>query len=154
MSSAPVIPPNVVAYYATRPMPRGIRNNNPGNIRLGDNWRGLCDLQTDKSFCQFGEIRYGIRALAYILRVSYFQRRALNTVTDIINRWAPTNENDTGAYISAVSHSIQCGPNDPINLLDDDVLAAFCAAIIKHENGAQPYSGLQIVSGVRMLRGE
>lgn len=150
---APNIPLNAVQFFAGTRIPRGVRNNNPGNIRLGDKWLGLCTVQDDGAFCQFTTIEYGIRALAHLLRVSYFQRRGLDTVRKIIQRWAPPSENDTYAYILSVAREARLGSEQPLDLNNDDTLAALVAAIIKHENGAQPYSGMQIVSGIRLLRG-
>ena len=61
--------------------PRGIRNNNPGNIRWGDNWKGLVpeDKRTDRSFCQFIDVKYGIRAIARIL-LNYRNREGMKRV--------------------------------------------------------------------------
>lgn len=151
MSATPVIPDNVVAYYARGSMPRGVRNNNPGNVRLGDAWQGMCDVQTDKSFCQFTDIKFGMRVLGYLMRMSYYQRLHLDTVTKLITRWAPSTENDTPAYIAAVSTNLRVGPQDIIDLRNDAVLGDLIACIIKHECGAQPYTGLQIMSGIRLL---
>lgn len=83
---------------------RGIRNNNPGNIRWGDDWQGLVPQaqRTDKSFCQFIKPEYGIRAMIIILR-NYQRKHRLSTISGIINRWAPTNENDTQSYINSVA---------------------------------------------------
>mgnify|MGYP003533551919 FL=1 len=42
---------------------RGIRNNNPLNIRLSaDKWQGMREEQTDKAFVQFKSMAYGYRA--------------------------------------------------------------------------------------------
>lgn len=151
--NVPNVPLNAVQFYVGAHMPRGVRNNNPGNIRLGDKWLGLCTSQDDGAFCQFATIEYGIRALAYILRIGYFQRRGLNTIRKIIQRWAPPSENDTYEYILDVARDAKYGADEPLNLDDDGVLSSLVVAIIKHENGAQPYSGLQIISGIRLLRG-
>ena len=73
---------------------RGIRNNNPGNIRRsGSNWKGLCPLQKDMSFCQFKEMKWGVRALIYILR-TYVTKRNCTSVSKIISRWAPAEDNN------------------------------------------------------------
>ena len=48
-------------------LPRGIRNKNPGNIKLGTDWDGLAAEQLDPTFCTFGEAVMGIRALMRIL---------------------------------------------------------------------------------------
>jgi len=131
-------------------IPRGIRNNNPGNIRLGDNWQGLAAVQTDGSFCQFIDVEHGIRAMAVIIRNTYYRSRKRNTVALIISSWAPTNENDTAAYISNVCKALGVGPDDIINLERDVTLATLIAAVIKHENGIMPYTTAQIVGGIRL----
>lgn len=125
---------------------RGLRNNNAGNIRHGDKWQGMSDTQTDKSFIQFTDPIYGIRAINRILRT--YQRRGINTVSGVISRWAPPNENDTGAYISAVASKLNVEPNEVIDL---EIFAPeLTEAIIKHENGLQPYDVATINQGVTM----
>lgn len=115
---------------------RGIRNNNPGNIRKGkDKWQGAIGPQNDKAFVTFDSMVWGIRAMARILIVQYFDKRNLNTVTKIINRWAPPLENDTKAYISAVSRSMGKGPNEKLDLHKFDDLCRLIHGIIEHENG-------------------
>ena len=50
-------------------LPRGLRNNNPGNIRITkDKWQGLREKQEDKSFFQFTEMKWGYRALIRTLQ--------------------------------------------------------------------------------------
>lgn len=119
---------------------RGIRNNNPGNIRWGDEWKGLVPeaQRTDKSFCQFKAPEFGIRAMIIILR-NYQSKYGLKTITGIIKRWAPPNENDTQAYIRSVSQATGTDADKPIDLNDSRKLFPLLQAIIKHENGTQPY---------------
>lgn len=117
---------------------RGIRNNNPGNIRRGaDQWEGMSASQTDGAFVQFDSMAYGIRALAVILR-NYQARYNVSTVRQIVNRWAPSSENDTGAYIDAVSMYADVGPADYLNLSDGPTLFLIVRAIIRQEIGAIP----------------
>ena len=85
---------------------RGIRNNNPLNIRRStDRWDGARTEQTDPSFVQFETPAYGYRAAWKVLQ-SYYTRFCHQsqpfTVRSIISRWAPPNENDTDAYIRSV----------------------------------------------------
>ena len=85
---------------------RGIRNNNPLNIRhSSDRWEGARAEQTDKSFVQFESMAYGYRAAWKVLE-SYWkhfrEKREHFTVGNIIRRWAPPSENDTEAYIRTV----------------------------------------------------
>ena len=84
-------------------IPRGIRNNNPLNIRKGNDWQGERTPQTDKSFEEFTTLEMGLRAGFIILRNYMTKRPPLQTISQIISRWAPTNENNTTAYIKEVS---------------------------------------------------
>ena len=128
--------------------PRGIRNKNPGNIRLsGDDWQGLSALQTDPAFFQFSEMRYGVRALAKLL-LNYQSKYGLNTVAGIISRYAPDSENNTHAYIQSVSRDMQIDPYEPFNVRDR--LPDLVAAIVKHENG-QPIAQADIMEGVALV---
>jgi len=86
---------------------RGVRNHNPGNIRRSsDPWQGLAAEQTDPAFFQFISAAYGIRALVKTL-ITYQDKHGLQTVAEIISRWAPSSENNTGSYISAVRTSLR-----------------------------------------------
>ena len=85
---------------------RGIRNNNPLNIRRSSTrWQGARKEQTDKSFVQFETMAYGYRAAWKVLQ-TYYERFCTQgkayTVRNIIERWAPPTENDTEAYIKNV----------------------------------------------------
>lgn len=81
---------------------RGIRNNNPLNIRRGEAWQGLSEKQQDPSFCQFENEVYGIRAAIIIMR-TYYYRYNLSTIEQVITRWAPPEDhNNTEAYINFV----------------------------------------------------
>lgn len=138
----------------TKPLPRGIRNNNPGNIEWGSPWQGLRPTgeRTDSRFAQFTSPAWGIRALARVLITYQDKRRAkdgsrIDTVREIIERWAPSFENDTDAYVRQVSKAVcngvtGCtGPDDPtINVHDYRTAKALVEAIIRHENGPGPLS--------------
>ncbi|MDF7630486.1 structural protein [Erwiniaceae bacterium L1_55_4] len=119
---------------------RGIRNDNPGNIRWGDQWRGLVpeSQRTDKDFCQFVSPEYGIRAMMIIL-THYQTQHALNTISGIIHRWAPPEENKTQAYIDGVSTVTGIPAHQHIDVRDGTTMLKLIRAIIVHENGYQPY---------------
>lgn len=133
----------------TQKQPRGIRNNNPANIRWGENWEGLKKdgKKQDPSFCVFTEAQYGIRALAKIL-ITYYLRHGINTVRGIIMRYAPPVENDSVSYIEHVAKELGVGVDEKINVLQAEVMATLIRAIIKHENGQQPYPESVIRSGM------
>ncbi|MEQ4923017.1 structural protein [Proteus hauseri] len=118
---------------------RGERNNNPGNIRHGSKWQGLSLQQTDKEFCQFISPEYGIRAI-YKLLQTYQNRYGLNTVNDIINRYAPPNENNTVGYINRASKEIGVEANKSINTQLKNITIPLAVAIVNIELGYQPYS--------------
>lgn len=131
---------------------RGIRNNNPGNIRKSrDKWQGLAEKQADKEFFVFKAPEWGIRALARVL-IKYQDKHKLDTLTGIINRYAPPTENKTKAYITAVSLTTGFQPNQKLDLHTYEHLFPLVKAIIKHENGVQPYDDGTINHGV-MLAG-
>lgn len=137
-------------------LPRGIRNNNPGNIEWGDPWQGLVTTPTDKRFAQFTAAVYGIRALARVL-ISYYDKHNINTVALAIARWAPAHENDTNAYAAQVARAVGVAPTTPLNFQDYKVLRPMVEAIIRHENGSGPlkntntwYDDATIVEALRM----
>lgn len=118
--------------------PRGIRNHNPGNLRrTPDKWKGLAAEQSDDEFFTFIEPQYGLRALARLLQV-YQEVHNLKTVREIINRWAPPNENDTSAYIQAVSIWTDIEPDEPIDVTQFETSMALAKAIVRMENGKPP----------------
>lgn len=123
---------------------RGIRNNNPGNLRRSkDPWQGLAENQTDEGFFVFKTPIYGIRALARTL-IAYQDEHGLRTIGKIINRWAPANENDTAAYISFAAEDTGFAADQPLDMHNYDNLKPLVLAIIKHENGQQPYTAAQV----------
>jgi len=119
--------------------PHGIRCNNPGNIRRGQTlWQGEAAQQTDPAFLVFSAPEWGLRAIAKIL-LSY-QLHGLATVRQMIERWAPPEENDTAAYVADVADRVGVLPDDRLTLATDPArMAAMVAAIVRHENGQQPY---------------
>ena len=127
--------------------PRGIRNNNPGNIRLGARWQGMAEVQQDSAFITFKSPEYGIRAMARVLN-NYQKLHGIGTIEGIIGRWAPSSENDTGSYIRSVSKALSIPASQP--LVVANVLPELIPAIIKHENGKQPYSDSQIREGIAL----
>jgi hypothetical protein len=126
---------------------RGIVNNNPGNIRKSDaSWHGAV-AGSDPVFVTFDTPESGIRAMAKVL-LTYQRKHGLDTIAELIERWAPAAENDSFAYIDDVSTRLGIDPDERIDLADPAILAALCGAIIRHENGGQPYPAAVIAAGV------
>mgnify|MGYP001271419249 CR=1 FL=1 len=132
---------------ARGPQPRGIRNNNPGNVmKSGDNWQG--EIQgNDPRYVTFATPEAGIRAMAKTL-LTYQDKHGLNTVESIVSRWAPATENNTATYLTSVAKEIGVKPGDPLNLHDTGTLTKLTRAMIRVENGQQPYTDEQIASGL------
>ena len=120
-------------------MPRGIRNCNPLNIRKGDKWRGLRDVQTDPAFCQFKSMVWGIRAAFRLMHnhITGFgdTRPRCDTVEKLISVWAPATENDTRDYVANVCKWAVCTPASHIDPLDDVLIIRIARAMAKVECG-------------------
>ena len=131
-------------------LPRGIRNNNPGNIKYdGTPWQGLGAPPSDGAFCRFIDAKHGIRAMAKLIS-NYGKKYGLKSIRQIISRWAPANENDTESYVNAVSRELMRTPDEPLNLSNQNLLVLLCKSIIRHENGKCPYSDEEIREGIEL----
>lgn len=137
-----VISSGKVAYDTTR----GLRNNNPGNIRHGEQWQGMKSMQTDSEFVQFVSPEYGIRAMARVL--ANYARQGIVTLRGIISRWAPPSENPTEQLIENASRRMKYPADAPINFATQ--LPALISALIVQENGVQPYAPSTIAKGIAL----
>ena len=125
---------------------RGLRNNNPGNIRRsGDAWLGLAAEQTDAEFFVFDHAIYGLRAMARIFK-NYQSRHGLKSIRELISRWSPPSENETDDLVRAVSRRTGIDPDAEINV--EANLHLLLPAVIVQETGANPYSDELILAGI------
>lgn len=131
-------------------IPRGIRNNNPGNVRKGTPWHGMAADQPDEDYITFVTPEYGIRAMARILR-TYRERHHLKTIKGIVSRWAPPIENPTDRYIDFVAGKMGVMADDFLTFTDNQV-ADLVAALVQFENGQQPYDRATLLRGIQMER--
>lgn len=118
-------------------LPLGIRQNNPGNIEKNPRnaWQGRVDTSSGR-FETFKSAEWGIRAMVRIL-YSYLKRDkdGALTIAEIIEQWAPPNENDTKGYAKFVATSVGKKPDEPVNMHDAAEIAAIVKAKIRMENG-------------------
>ena len=132
---------------------RGVRNNNPGNIRRSplNKWRGRVppEQNPDPDFERFVSPEYGIRALAIVL-INYQGRYGCDTIEAIIERWAPRVENNTAAYVRAVSRAMRVPPTARLDLRDYETLRNLVEAIIAHENAGYRYPQHVVAAGLQM----
>lgn len=140
------------------PMPRGIRNNNPGNLDYSPVWQNLDDPPSDGRFCRFKTAPDGIRAMARVLITYQDKRRApdgsrIDTVREVIDRWAPPVENDTDAYVKSVRKQMGLTEGEiegEVDVHDYECMKRLVKAIIQYENGIMPYTDAQIDKGLLM----
>ena len=134
--------------------PRGIRNNNPGNIKHGDTWKGEIK-STDRTFEQFKDAEHGIRAIGVLLR-TYNTKYNLDTIDGIISRWAPKSENQTQNYINFVSKQLGVRPTTKLNLFNRGqiynrtALKALVNAIIRMETSYR-YPDSTVERGLNLI---
>ena len=156
--SAPVAQPigifktavdSTMSFISNITNPRGIRNNNPLNIRWNavNAWEGLANpVKDDKGFCLFISPEYGIRAAAKVL--DSYAKRGVVTIYNIISTWAPAaDNNNVQAYVDHVCQKMGKTPNSVITRAD---YVPLLSVMILHENGKQPYTAAQIQKGVSM----
>lgn len=133
-------------------MPRGMRNNNPLNIRRGKKpWVGeqayirVVDNSGeveqelkyyDRTFCQFVCLSQGFRA-AFILLKKYIIKYDLNTIEEVIRRWAPENENNTKHYIDMVATRALMGRKEKLDFYNKTQMVNIVNAMVMVENGAK-----------------
>ena len=97
-----VIGTKVSIEYMEREIPRGIRNNNPLNIKRNKIvWQGQRATQSDKTFVQFETAAMGYRA-AFMILYNYINGHGWVSIDSIIKHWAPSSENNTERYINTV----------------------------------------------------
>lgn len=118
-------------------MSRGLRNNNPGNIRRGGfRYKGEKAVSEDAEFRQFESIEWGYRAMFALLH-TYKVKHGCRTLRQMISRYAPPSENNTENYIRRVVYTTHLAAERPISTLDGAVMMAVVAAMSEVENGAK-----------------
>lgn len=130
--------------------PRGLRNHNPGNIRRNANvvWRGQADAaaQTDPEFVVFAAPEWGLRAICRILLT--YEAKGVCTPAAIAHRWAPPlgqrpdgsrYTQDSDAYGRHLAKAVGAELGTVLDLRDPAIMGALLVAIVRHENGQQPY---------------
>ena len=138
------------SFLGRTDLPRGLRNNNPGDIETGDTWQGM--IGSDPPFVIFQDVSWGIRAMATDLLNKI--NKGENTITDIITIYAPPSENDTAAYIAAVSADMGVD-SGAVLPMDQPTFHSLIRAIMNHELG-DSYSAMitddDIDQGIGMVK--
>ena len=129
--------------------PRGIRNNNPGNIRNSErnDWAGEVSKadKKDNAFEEFKDIPHGIRAMMKLL-LKYQRSYNLHSIKELIERWAPRDENDTAAYVRWVCREMQMPDCCRLDLSDKGTMCALVDAMCYMENGERiPMEDIELI---------
>ena len=135
-------------------LPRGVRNNNPLNIKKTKpltKWQGVEPIQSDTIFVTFKQMKWGIRAAARIL-IKYQDDYDLDTVRLLIHRWAPedADNNPTGAYVAHVCDEMGITPGDRVNVHKYNTLFPLVKAMSQFENGGDFITDEQIKAGLAL----
>ncbi|MCD8270353.1 MAG: structural protein P5 [Parabacteroides sp.] len=130
-------------------LPRGLRNNNPLNIRRStDVFQGEVNPSKDKEFKQFKTMAHGYRA-GFKIPSNYYRVYKLTTIRKMIGRWAPENENNTAAYVSLVSSHSGIGADDQLSF-DREQMIRIVAGMSKVENGREAEMS-DVIAGWNLL---
>ena len=148
----------------TKEQTLGVRLNNPGNLEWGSPWEGLVPREqsryyktgTDQQqrFCEFKDAASGIRAIARTL-ITYFDKRKaqdgspIDTVAEVVERWAPSFENNTSAYANHVAKLMSVDPDQILDIKSYDVMYGLVTGIIAHENAGYAYPAEVVEEGLR-----
>lgn len=118
-------------------MSRGLRNNNPGNIRRSRvHYDGEVTPSRDAEFKEFESMAYGYRAMFTLLN-TYRRRYNLSTIRQMINRYAPPSENFTEGYIRFISRTTGIRPDETLDTRAARDMIPVVAAMSEIENGTK-----------------
>ena len=149
-------------------VPDGILYHNPGNLRnFGEKWNGLDIVTTEKlrreaqregdtGFYAFLTPADGIRAIVITLKTYSEKARAadgsaVDTIQELVERWAPASDNNpVESYVSFLCRETGARKHEEMDFYDYRTMRALVPAIIKFEQGCQPYSDAQIDKGLMM----
>lgn len=132
--------------------PRGIRNNNPGNLNYVGQTGATMEAGEGGRFAVFESMQHGVAALYKQLQL-YF-KRGINTLSSIVKTYAPASDNNNvDAYISALTKATGKGANEVLDSGDTATIARLMKGIVDHENGKGYISSSDIMGGIQLGAG-
>jgi hypothetical protein len=132
-------------------LPRGIRNNNPGNLNYAGQAGASKEGGAGGRFAVFGNMQQGVAAL--VKQLGLYMKRGKNTIRKILETYAPSSENDTSSYINTVAKSLGVNPDQPLNPNDENQIVGLVRAITRHENGGNYVNDADIRGGFNLAKG-
>lgn len=127
---------------------RAERNNNPGNLNYAGQTGAVLEDGSNARFAKFGSTAEGVSALAKQLQ--RYGDRGLDTISKIINKYAPSSENNTQAYIDALSKRLGVSGDQKLDLNDSSTLTGLIKGIARHEAGSEYLSDSDLMTGLSM----
>ncbi|EKS6176535.1 hypothetical protein QCB19_001715 [Salmonella enterica] len=121
------------------------RFNNPANLRYAAGYE-TANTRSGK-FAVFPSLDEGVLAAAKQLQI--YGTKGINNIHDIISKWAPSNENNTKAYIGHVVNATGRSEFEKLNLNDTRTLAKLITAMsVKEGAGSRLSEGkvIQIIN--------
>lgn len=143
--------PSPAASSGDKSLPRGIRNNNPGNLNFAGQAGATKEGGPNGRFAVFGSMQEGVAAL--VRQIGLYVKRGRNTIRKILEVYAPPGENNTNAYIAAVSKALGIGPDDALDTENAQQVMGLVRAITNHENGKGFVSDADIAGGFQLAKG-
>jgi len=133
-------------------LPRGIRNNNPGNLNFAGQAGATKEGGPNGRFAKFATMEEGIKAMVRQLKL--YKSRGVDTIREIVKKYAPAEDgNNVSAYIAALTKSMGIGADDSIDMDNQKQMVALVKGITSHENGKGYVSDDQITGGVQLGAG-
>ncbi len=126
----------VVAFMMGSSLDTLAATNNPGNIKIGNDWLGEADTCKSTTFECFDDVSYGVRAVTKIL-VNYHRLHGINNIHELVHRYAPPHENNTQNYITMLSHMMGIKPTDMIDFDNYNTMRHLVASIIYIESNTR-----------------
>ncbi|MGC1062807.1 hypothetical protein WKH44_16015 [Pantoea agglomerans] len=136
-------------YDAYGTKPRGIRNNNPGNLNFAGQAGATKEGGENGRFAVFESMRDGISALYKQIQL-YFSR-GVNTIESVVNKYAPAEDNNNvQAYIKQLVGATGKQADEKLSGEDTETVFKLIRGIINHENGKGYVSDQDIISGIQV----
>jgi hypothetical protein len=129
--------------------PRGIRNNNPGNLNFVGQAGASKERGENGRFAVFGSMTDGVAAL--YKQIQLYFKRGTDTISEIVNKYAPESDNNNVmAYINSLVKSTGKGANESLSSADMSTIFNLLKGIISHENGKGYVSDDEIMRGIQV----
>ena len=141
--SQEAVPPIFTDHRGKAALERGVRNNNPLNIKkkVSNAWDGIAEDQSgDSIFATFESAEYGIRAALRTL-VTYQNKHKLKTPSEMLARWAPPSENIVSDYVATVKDLSGLSMDDPMVIGNNQKTLDLIRSMVAMENSQKAMRG-------------